>query len=249
MTPTTPTAAAIAAGRATLELVRTAAGGPVLTALRSFDASGTSAMTGLKAPRQLQILALFPQYFKIDEAPLPGYRGPMFHTTMGLENRGGWLTGANLGGDGKSRDPGVAKRALTRAARQSMTGVLAGINAPWLMDTGQFTMTDAGRVTAGDDRGALQVIIDGPDGRVGRLLVDPGTHLPRRLIQPPQPGGGGGAAVSEIVFTYSDFQAQDGVQLPHAIVRQVGETRTTWVIKKYVLNPKIPARRFVAGQR
>lgn len=232
-----------------MEMVRKAGGGPVLTALRSIDATGTSTMTSLKTPRQLQITALFPQYFKIDEGPLPGVRVPVLHTTMGLEPRGGWLKGAALGGDGKSKDRDTAQRAYTRAARQTMAGILAGINAPWLMDTERFTISDGGTIAAGDDRGALQLFIDGPDGRVGRLLVDPGTHLPRRLIEPPQPSGGGTAATADIVFTYSDFQMQDGVQLPRTIVRQNGETRTTWSIKKYVLNPKIPARKFVSGQR
>ena len=246
---TTPTAAAIAGGRDVIERLRAAGGGAALTALRSFDVTGTSLMSSLTAARQLKVRALFPQYYRQEEGPRPGVKGPAFHTTMGLTGDHGWLTGAQLGGDGRSPDRSLAERAYTRAARQAMAGFLAGVNAPWLIDTGRYTATSGGTVEAGVDRGALIVLLDGPDGRVGRLLIDPGTHLPRRLIEPPQPGGGGTAGIADIVFTYSDFQPQNGLQLPRTIVRETGPNRTVWSITKYTLNPRLTSRQFLPSRR
>ena len=242
--PVTPTAAAIASGRAIIERVRAAGGGPALTALRSVEATGTSRMTAVRAVRQLRIMALFPQFYRQEEAPQRGTIGRPLHVTMGFQGEWGWMTGARLGGDGRSPNRAVAERAYTRAVRQAMAGFLAGVNAPWLVDTGKYTVTDAGTVEAGADRGALAVLIDGPDGRVGRILIDPGTHLPRRFIEPPQPGGGGAAAVADIVFTYSDYTPQAGLQLPHTIVRENGRNRTVWSITQYTLNPRLPPRLF-----
>jgi hypothetical protein len=239
----TPTADAIAKGRAIIEQVRAAAGGPALTALRSFEITGISEMTGLKVRRQLLVRAMFPSFFRQEETP-EGANARNFHTVIGVQGEIGWIAGAALGGDGRSSDPAVAQRAHTVAGRQAMAGMLAGINAPWLVDSEQYTVTDGGIVTAGDDRGALIVIIDGPVGRVGRLLVDPGTHLPRRLIEPPQPTGGGTAAVAEIVFTYSDYQPQAGLQLPRTIVRDNGRNRTVFTLANYTLNPKLTPRQF-----
>jgi hypothetical protein len=232
-----------------IEKVRAASGGATVTKFRGFEITGTSTMTNMRAVRQLKVLALYPQFFRQDEASAPGTKMPSPHITIGLQGPTGWMNGAQLGGDGQSPDRAVAQAAFTRAAQQAMAGFVAGINAPWLLDTASYTMTSAGAVDSGIDKGALQVIIDGPGGRVGRLLIDPGTHLPRRLIEPPQKGGGGNAAVSDIVFTYSDFQPKDGLQLPHTIVRENGPSKTTWSIQTYVVNPKISPRRFVRGAK
>jgi hypothetical protein len=245
----TPTGAASAGGRAAIDEVRAAAGGAALTALRSFELDGTSTMTGLKSPRQLKVLALFPQYFRQDEAPAPNATGQKFHTVIGMQDTVGWILGGRLGGDGASPDRTIAERAYTRAARQAMVGFLAGINAPWLVDSNHYTATLAGTVTAGPDRDAVIVVLDGPDGRGGRLLIDPNTHLPRRLIEPPQPGGRGPASIIDIIFTYSDFQPQDGLQLPHTIIRENGPNRTVWSISKYVLNPRLTPRNFLRMAR
>jgi len=232
-----------------LERLRQAAGGPTLTALKSFEATGASTMTSIKVQRQLHMIARFPMSFRLDESAATGTTVPAARTIVGVDSDTGWMIGARLGGDGQSTDLAVAQRAYTRAARQTMAGLLAGISAPWLLDSGRYTFSDLGPVTAGDDRDAWQLQIDGPDGRVGRLLVDAHTHLPRRLIQPPQPGGGGTAAVADIVFTYSDFQPQGGLQLPRTVVRENGPNRTIWSITKYALNPKLPAHRFGRGAR
>jgi hypothetical protein len=248
-TATTPTAAAIAGGRALMERVRTAGGGPALTALRSFELIGTSTMTGLRVSRSLKVTALFPQFYRQEESTPDTLPGRPFHTTMGLEGDRGWLTGAIIRGDGRAADREAVLRLYTRAARQAMAGFLAGINAPWLLDTGKYTFTDRGSLTAGTDRGALVVALDGPDGPVGRLLIDPGTLLPRRLIQPQQADGGGQVAVAETVFTYSDYQPQAGLQLPHTIVRENGTNRTVWSITQYKVNPRLTPRAFARDRR
>lgn len=247
--PVSATADAISRGRAIMDRMREAGGGPTLTALRSFEATGTSTMTGMKVARNLKVQALFPLFFRQAESTPAGLKGPTFNTTIGLQRDLGWLTGALIGGDGQSKDLEVSRRTYARAARQAMAGFVAGISAPWLADTGAYTITDGGRIDAGTDRGALVLIFDGPDGRVGRLLIDPDTRLPRRLIQPPQPGSGGTAAVADIVFTYSDYQPQGGLQLPHTIVRENGRNRTVWSITQFVVNPRLTARQFSRAQR
>lgn len=246
--PITPTAAQIERGRAIIEDVRKAGGGPLLTALKSFEATGTSVATGIASTRQLRVIATVPRSYRQEEMSPSGTPVPALHMIIGLDGDLGWFTGARLGGDGQSKDADVARRAYTRAARQAMAGFVAGVSLPGLIDSGRYTASDLGPVTAGDDAGALQVQLDGPDGRVGRLLIDPGTHLPRRLIEPPQANSGGTTAVTDIVFTYSDFQPQGGLQLPKTIVRENGNNRTHWSIATYVVNPKLPSKRFSRGR-
>jgi hypothetical protein len=238
----TATSASIARARAVLDR-RAAGGGPALTAVRSLEITGTSQMTGLKVPRTLTVRALFPSFFRQEEAPA-GNNAKTFHTVIGMQDTIGWIAGATLAGDGSSTAPGVAARAHTIAGRQAMAGFLAGISAPWLLDSERYTFTDGGVINAGADRGSQVLLIDGPDGRVGRLLIDPDTHLPRRLIEPPQAGSAGTSAVADIVFTYSDYQPQDGLQLPRTIVRDNGPNRTIFSLEKYTINPKLKPQQF-----
>jgi hypothetical protein len=159
---------------------------------------------------------------------------------IGLEAaRAGWMLGARLGGSGLSSDVRAMQDAYNRAGSQAMAGFLAGVNAPWLVDSGKFTPLASGTVESGDDRSLIIVNLEGPLGRAGRLLIDPGTNLPRRFIEPPQPAPGGEAGRNELNFTYSDFRNVEGVQLPHTIIRRVGQVLTTWSITKYELNPKL----------
>ena len=238
----TPTAAAVARGRELFALWKSAAGGEAVTALRSVEISGTSVMTGIKATRQLSIAARFPLAFRIEETPPTKVGG--LHLAMGLTGDTGWIAGASLLGDGSSPDPAAARRAYTRAVRQTMAGVMAGVNLSWLADTGKYTFTDGGVVDSGADQDALQLLIDGPDGRVGRLLLDPKTHLPRRLVEPPVPGGGGTAALADITYSYGDYITQGNVHVPTKIVRTNASAVTTWTLARFRLNPQIPATRF-----
>jgi hypothetical protein len=234
----TPTSDAIAKGREIIERVRAAAGGAKLTAIRSIQADGTSDMSSV-GRRALSIRAMFPSSYRQEEIPsAPGGLG----VAIGLQGNGmGWMLGGRLGG---SSDRKVLQENYNRAASQAMAGFLAGVNAPWLVDSGQFTPVAGGKVDTGDDRDLFIVAIEGPLGRAGRLLIDPGTNLPRRFIQPPQPLPGGAAGHNELSFTYSDFRAEDGVQLPHTIVRRVGNSLTTWLIATYKLNPKLSPKEF-----
>jgi hypothetical protein len=231
--PATPTSDAIAKGKEIIERVRAAAGGAKLTAMRSIEADGTSDMSAI-GRRGLSIRALFPSSYRQEEIPsAPGGLG----VAIGFQANGiGWMLGGRLGG---SNDPKVLQENYNRAASQAMAAFLAGVNAPWLIDSGQFTPVASGKGDTGDDRDLFIVALEGPLGRAGRLLIDPGTNLPRRFVEPPQPLPGGAAGRNELSFTYSDFRDVDGVQLPHTIVRRVGNSMTTWLITKYKLNPKI----------
>lgn len=235
-TSSTPTADAIARGREIVERIRAAAGGPKLTALRSIEATGTSTMSVIRGARTLTIRALYPGFYRQEEIPKTG--GGL-GVAIGIEAEGrGWMLGARLGGAGRGNDA-AAQDAYNRAGSQAMAAFLAGVSAPWLMDSGQFTPVASGVVENGDDRNLLIVNIEGPTGRAGRLLVDPGTNLPRRFIEPAQPGPGGEAGRNDLNYTYSDFRGVDGIQLPHTIVRVVGKIQTTWSIGKYTINPKL----------
>ncbi len=234
----TPTSDAIARGKAIIERVRAAAGGAKLTALRSLEATGTSTSSAV-GMRALTVRTMFPAFYRQEEIPTkPGGLG----IAIGAQDsKTGWLLGGRLGG---SNDMKVLQESYNRAASQAMAGFLAGVSAPWLVDSGQFTAVAGGKVDSGDDRDLLIVNLEGPLGRAGRLLIDPGTNLPRRFIEPPQPLPGGAAGSNELNFTYSDFRNEDGVQLPHTIVRRVGNSQTTWLIETYKLNPKLLPKAF-----
>ena len=234
----TPTSDAIARGKEIMERVRAAAGGAKLTALRSIEATGTSDASAIGL-RTLTVRAMFPAFYRQEEIPTkPGGLG----IAIGAQDSNtGWLLGGRLGG---SNDMKVLQAAYNRAASQAMAGFLAGVDAPWLVDSGQFTPIAAGKVDTGDDRDFYIVNLEGPLGRAGRLLIDPGTNLPRRFIEPPQPLPGGAAGRNDLNFTYSDFRDEGGLQLPHTIVRRVGNSQTTWLIEKYTLNPRLLAKEF-----
>ena len=244
----TPTAAAVARGRELLATWKAAAGGDALTTFRSLELIGTSTMTGLRSPRRLTVAARYPNAFRLEEGPTSP-NVPALRVAIGVLNDSGWMVGAVLAGDGRSTDPAVSRRAYTRAARQTMAGVMVGMNIAWLTDTGRYTVSDAGVADTGPDAGAPQLWLDGPDGRVGRIVFDPTTHLPRRLVEPPQPGGGGTAALVETTFTYSDIGMQHGYPLPKTIVRTNGTTITTWTMTTFGVNAKLPASRFAPGGR
>ena len=239
--PATPTSDGVTRGKEIIERIRAAAGGPKLTAIRSIEATGTSTLSVLAGARTLNIRAMYPEFYRQEE--IPTGRGG-FGVAIGLgPERTGWMLGARIGGRGLNQ-PQALQDAYSRSASQAMAGFLAGVNAPWLVDSGQFTPVASGTVDSGDDRSLLIVNIEGPLGRAGRLLIDPGTNLPRRFIEPPQEGPGGEAARNEFNFTYSDFRDVDGVLLPHTIVRRIGNVMTTWAIAHYTLNPKLRAVEF-----
>jgi hypothetical protein len=233
----TATSDAVQRGKEIIEKIRAAAGGPKLTAIRSIEATGTSTMSAIRNPRTLSIRAMFPELYRQEE--IPTGRGGLGFAIGVAPDRVGWILGARFTPNAKAGGAQAMQDMYNRAGSQAMVGFLAGVNAPWLVDTGKFTPVASGIVDSGDDRSLFIVSLEGPLGRAGRLLIDPGTNLPRRFIEPPQPGPGGEAGRNDLNFTYSDFRPVDGVQLPHTIVRRVGNVLTTWVIEKYTLNPKL----------
>lgn len=168
-----------------------------------------------------------------------------------MEDSGiGWMLGARIGGGSRENDGKVLQATYNRSASQAMAAFLAGVNAPWLLDSGKFVAVASPVVAIREDRNPIVVTLEGPHGRAGRLLIDPTTHLPIRFIEPPQPGTAGEAGRNELDFSYNDYRLVDGVMLPHTIVRRVGRIQTTWAIAKYTLNPKLRplefTRRFAA---
>ncbi len=238
----TPTADGVRLGKEAIERIRAAAGGAKLTALRSFHAKGTSTMSVVAGARTLTIRAMFPGFYRQEEIP-NATGGLGVAIGVGTGNMG-WMLGARMRGDGRSNDAKTVQATYNRAAIQAMAGVLAGVSAPWLVDSGQFTAIANGTVDSGDDRNLVIVTLEGSLGRAGRLLIDPDTNLPRRFLEPPQSGTGGAAGRNEISFTYSDFRDVNGVQLPHTIMRRVGNIQTAWLIETYTLNPKLSPRDF-----
>lgn len=246
--PATPTSENIRLGKELIERVRAAAGGAKLTSMRSIEATGVSTMSVLAGARALKVRAMFPASYRQEEIP-SGKGG--FGVAIGMaEDGAGWMLGGRLGGAGRQSDPKIIQAAYDLAASQAMAAFLAGVNAPWLVDSGKFTPMSSGTVESGDDRHLFIVNLEGPLGRAGRLLIDPGTNLPRRFIEPPQKEAGGEAGRNELIFTYADYRDVDGVQLPHTITRHIGRIQTTWVIGKYTINAKIRpiefTRRFAA---
>jgi hypothetical protein len=238
----TPTSEAVSRGKELIEKIRAAAGGPKVTAMRSFEARGTSTTSVIAGARSLTVRALFPGFYRQEE--IPAAKGGLgVAIGVGVGNIG-WMLGARLGGDGRPTDAKGLQDAYNRAASQAMAGFLAGANAPWMVDSGQFVAVASTTPESGDDSQLIVINLAGPHGRAGRLLVDPSTNLPRRFIEPPQAGTGGGAGRNEINFAYADFRDVDGVKLPHTIVRRVGNIQTTWTIEKYTLNPKLRPRDF-----
>lgn len=230
------TADGLRLGTEIIERVRTAAGGAKLTALRSFEATGSSTMSIVAGTRALSVRALYPGFYRQEEIPSTKGR---FAVALGIAEGMGWMIGAQINGDAASKDAAAVQATYNRAASQAMAGFLAGVNAPWLVDSGQFVPIGSGKVDGGDDRNLDIVRLEGPFGRAGRLLIDPVTNLPRRFIEPPQPGTGGEASRNELNFAYTDFRLVDGVMLPHMITRRVGRIETRWSIAAYTLNPKL----------
>lgn len=238
----TPTADAVRRGKEIIERVRAAAGGPKLTALRSFAATGTSTMSAMPGIRTFSARALYPGFYRQEE--IPTAKGGL-GVVIGIEDSGiGWMLGARIGGGSRENSGKILQETYNRSASQAMTALLAGVNAPWLLDSGKFVAVASPALSGGEDRSPIIVTLEGPHGRAGRLLIDPATHLPIRFIEPPQPGTAGEAGRNELDFVYNDYRRVDGVMLPHTIVRHVGRIQTTWAIAQYTINPKLKPLEF-----
>jgi len=237
-----------------LAAYRQAAGGAALDAITSLRATGISIDPALGGNRRLVIEVARPTRYRHRESPLEGTPGPRVRTLVGYDGTLGWRAGNTiLAGDGLSPDPDVRQAAITAAARQNYLNTLAGLLPLWLLDNG-ITLTPIGPMQDGEDRGALVFALHDADTRIGRLLLDADTHLPRRLVVAYQrhirPDGG------EYTISFHDYKPVAGALLPHRVTReQVGATTTSpptsvqWVIRTYEINPALAEEIFAPPAR
>jgi hypothetical protein len=229
-------------GGAVWERYRSAAGKAALGDLRGFRVTGVVVDPADGANRRLQIEAEAPARYRQRETP-EGQDGPGIRQLVGYNGTMGWRAGNTmLAGDGLSEDPAVRDRAVTAAGRQNYVNFIAGVSPLWLQEAG-LTLTTVGAISDGEDRGAMAVNISKDGADLGRLVFDPSTHLPRRLVvsflRGIRPEGG------EYRIAFSDYRdAGQGVQLPHLISRQQGGMTVQWIISAYQLNPGFPAGTF-----
>lgn len=242
--PTSATAQAIARAAAEIDRYRAAAGGNALTGVRSLDIIGVSQSSVVRGPRSIRIRAVYPNHFQQDEKPGSANRNS-FEAIITLNGEIGWFGGdMRLGGAGLAKDPATSVRAQTIGARQAFANVMAGVMPVWLLDSGRFTFVYAETLSAGADRGAVVLSVEGPDGRAGRLVLDPDTHLPRRFVTVRRADLG--AAASAVTMTFSDYRRVQGVLVPHAIVRDTdGGIHTTWIVANCTVNAKIDPSVFI----
>lgn len=223
-----------------------AAGGDALLRVQGFRATGVAIDPADRANRRLVIEAARPANYRQRESPM-GPGGLRLRTLIGYNGTQGWWAGNTmLGGDGQSPDPTVRQRAVTAAARQNFINTLAGVLPIWLPNAG-ITLSAIGPVTDGPDRGAMALALTVEGTPVGRLILDPDTHLPRRIVVPFLRGvrSEGG----EYTVSFNEYRdVGSGVRLPYQITRGSASADVQWAISAYTLNPTFPAQTFTPVQ-
>lgn len=216
--------------------------GPALAQVRGLRATGVVVDAAERTNRRLQIEAEAPaRYRQRETSDRTG--GPGIRQLIGFNGTIGWRAGnTQLGGDGLSPDAAVRERVITAASRQNYVNFIAGVVPVWLQEAG-LTLTVVGTIPDGEDRGAVAINITHEGTELGRLVFDPKTHLPRRLVVPfmrsIRPEGG------EYRLAFSDHRdAGQGVRLPHLISREQNGATVQWIISAYQLNPGLPAGTF-----
>ena len=232
-------------GTAVWDAYRRAAGGEALARVRRVRLTGFAVDPTEGGNRQLVIEAEAPARYRQRETPISS-RGSSVRTLVGYNGTTGWWAGNTLlGGEGLSEDADTRNRTIAAAGRQSYINTMAGLFPLWLEESG-LTLTTIGAVQDGEDRGATAVQITGEGTPLGRLIMDPVTHLPRRLVVPYlrsiRPEGG------EYSIAFHEYRdVGDGVQLPHRISRDKSGTShiiIQWMIRAYQINPELPATTF-----
>jgi hypothetical protein len=231
-----------------LEAYRHAAGGDALDGVRALRATGVAIDPAARTNRHMVIEAEAPARYRQRESSTEP-SGPQYRTLIGFTGTEGWWAGTTaLGGDGQSPDPAIRRQAITAAGRQNYINAIAGMLPLWLLDAG-VTMTPLGPIQDGRDRGAAAFTLSIGDTPVGRLLMDPDTHLPRQLVVPyhrhiRRDGG-------EYTVTFDDYREIDGVRLPHRFMRAPADDSAEpasqalqWIIRAYDLNPTLPKGTF-----
>lgn len=198
-----------------------------------------------RANRRIVVEAESPAKYRQTEGPL-STSGRRHRTLIGFDGTTGWWSGdTRLGGDGLSKDPAVRERAITAASRQNFINFIAGVMPAWLPGAG-VTLTTLGPVQDGPERDMLTVTLAIGDEQIGRLIIDPGTHLPTRMVVPYhrhiRPQGG------EYEMRYSDYREVNGVKLPYRIARRSLMSENApdiqWTASSYQVNLTLDAKTF-----
>lgn len=247
-TPAAASAPADDALSAVLAAYQRAAGGAAVARVQGLRATGITYTDADRSNQRLVIQAATAGRFRLYESPVDG-AGRQTVTMIGLDGANGWRAGNTvLAGDAQSGDPAVRERAITRAARQNYINAVSGMLPLLLRTDGRITLALAPPAADGPDRGAPVIAISSADGPAGRLVFDPGTSLPAKLIAPYQrdirkQGG-------EYTLTFSDFRAVDGVKVPFRVTRSsdTGQ-KTHWSFRAYVVNPDFAPGTFTQPRR
>lgn len=247
-TPAAASAPADDALSAVLAAYQRAAGGAAVARVQGLRATGITYTDADRSNQRLVIQAATAGRFRLYESPVDG-AGRQTVTMIGLDGANGWRAGNTvLAGDAQSGDPAVRERAITRAARQNYINAVSGMLPLLLRTDGRITLALAPPAADGPDRGAPVIAISSADGPAGRLVFDPGTSLPAKLIAPYQrdirkQGG-------EYTLTFSDFRPVDGVKVPFRVTRSsdTGQ-KTHWSFRAYVVNPDFAPGTFAQPRR
>lgn len=247
-TPAASPAPADDALSAVLAAYQRAAGGAAVARVQGLRATGIAYTDADRSNQRLVIQASTAGKFRLYESPVDG-AGRQTVTLIGLDGAKGWRAGNTvLAGDGRSEDPAVRERAITRAARQNYINALSGMLPLLLRADGTITLALVPPVADGPDRGAPVIAITSADGPAGRLVFDPDTSLPAKFTAPYQTDIR--AQGGEYTLTFSDFRAVDGVKVPFRITRSsdTGQ-KTHWSFRAYVMNPDFAAGTFTQPTR
>jgi hypothetical protein len=260
---------------AVLADARKALGGEArLTAVKALQATGDfrRSMGDMQMDGELEILLEAPDKLRRNEdLNMPG--GATMARTEVLNGTEVWDDSGQRGGMGHSmafvmRGPGgdADPERVKDMQRRMRRADLMRFSLAWLL-TADAIVSHAGVAEAPDGKADVLEFTP-PDGPPIQVFVDQGTHLPLMLTwKGPQPrmlvrrmAGGSredaeraareAADAPPVEATFEmrlgNYQAVDGVQLPHEITRAInGQTNEEWTIKAYKVNPSFKANTFI----
>lgn len=212
-------------------------GDAVVSRLKSLtiDGSYLQESGGGRATSTFRILMLFPDRFQMSErksAP----DGQPIETTMTLDGNVGWFGGRlRAAASGTS-----AEEAMRVAARREYLRTISLV-LPVAPSGGLLTISEPASPPPGFPRGRT-LDVSGPDGPVGRLVLDALSHLPAELrFQSTGLIGG----PSESVWRASDHRRVSGVMLPYRVTKgSAGKVIQTWSVLRYAVNAPLDSAQF-----
>jgi hypothetical protein len=236
----------------TLEQARTAIGGETaLSAVNALSVEGK--LTRTNQGGEIKLDFLLPDKFKRTEvtSPIAGIDVSLIFALNGEEAWSDTKTNSgmaqvvvvnpNAGKGGPMLPARVVRADLVRTTLQFL--LAAPSNIP-------VDFTYAGEA---ESEGTRADVIDakGPDDFSARLFIDQKTHhllmisyrgvLPRVMAGPVGPGGPPPADAPDVVdieLHFSDYQATNGISLPHHVTKTSGGTTVEeWTSIKYSINP------------